>query len=139
MKSPFNLLIAPLAGFSLWLAGVLLAHADQNEPVAEVPAVVKDMAERLARCGVASLAQFPEEAAVPPPTEWTGTKELPLNDVRGVDVFTHTLIVHQASNSAYVISTGGTEGGKVRGPIPLDWQCKKKAAKPGKRPARTDK
>jgi hypothetical protein len=139
MKFCSSFLIAPLAGFSLWLAAVLPAHADHHEPVVEVPAVVKDMAERLARCGVASPAQFPEEAAVPPPPEWTGTMELPVNDVRGVDVFTHTLIVHQVSNSAYVISTGGTEGGKVRGPIPLDWQCKKKAAKPAKRPARTDK
>jgi hypothetical protein len=138
----FNMkhLLAPLAALALFSAQLPLALANEEAQAPEVPAIVKEMAQRLANCGVPSFKQFPLDAALPAPTEWTGSMEIPANDVRGVDTFTHTLIVHQPSNSAYVISTGGNLGGEVRGPIPLDWQCKKKpTGKSGARSAKSRK
>jgi hypothetical protein len=129
-------LVLILSTLALSLASWSGARASDDAEHTEQPAIVTNMAKRLAACGVASLEVFPDGAAVPGAPDWTGVMEIPMNDVRGVDVFTHTLIVHEPSNSAWVISTGGTEGGTVRGPIPLDWKCKKKAAKPPKRAAK---
>ena len=134
-----SLFLAPLATLAFVMAcGVQAVHAESGSGGSATPvdAWVESVAGRFKQCDVAAgdFKQFPSQPPLPDPSEWTGRVDY--TSQRGEDVFTHTVIIHGKGNVAYFITTGGTEGADVRGPIPLTYSCTTRKAKAAHQAAR---
>lgn len=106
--------------------GQSAAFANDDEPLPAVTQFIDKLAKKFSQCKIegGDLKQFPTEAAIPGANEWLGHTELAPEHV-GKDVYEHTLVVHAASGSVFIISTAGPViAGNVRGPIPWDYDCK---------------